>query len=169
VLNPRLIPRIFSEGYFNKIVELILWLYYNKYTHLLSNQCKSALEVAIAIDRSNNSQKQLSARNCIKSFLKKLNSKDNTLSPINLALGGDVVDEEDVLSWDIIAEFSDTKQKIVHVDKSLAMEFKKKLDDFSMLHEEQDDVDASNETVTPIDATDADGQVRVAVHLEAST
>lgn len=155
------------EGYFNRIVELILWLYHNDYTHLLSNQCKSALEVAIATDtRNNRSCKQVSARNSIKSILKKLNSKDSNLSPVKLASEGDTAG--DALSWDVIAEFFDTKQKIVQVDKSLAMEFKKKLDDFSMLNNQNDGVD-SDETIPPIDVVDNDGQVRVAVRLEAST
>ena len=103
----------------------------------------------------------------MKSLLKKLNSKDNNLSPVKLTPGGgeNNADEQDVLSWDIIADFFNTKQKIVHVDRSLALDIEKKLDDFSMDAQEDDDVG----TALQDNDADADGQVRVAVCLEAST
>lgn len=149
------------EGYFNRLVELILWLH-DHHQDILTAECKTALGTAKATDVRNRSKKHYAARECIKRFLRRLNSKDSSLSPINIVAGGqEDGDENEVLSWEIIAEYFDTKQKLVTVDRNLAMAFKKKLDDMSSVQgEEEEDV--------PI-VGDANSQVIVAVRLEGST
>jgi hypothetical protein len=141
-------------GYINRLVEFILWLY-DSHKDVLSDECSDSLTSAKASERKGTQKK---SRDCIKNFLKRLDTKDYKKSPIKIGPH----QTGDVLTYSIIAEFFTTKQKIETVDLGLAMEFKRSLE---LLAPPQDDDDIGQMNVEP----NINGEVKVAVRLEAAT
>jgi hypothetical protein len=148
------------DSYKNRLTDLILWLYENNYAGILSTECRTRLATAMALDRQRRSKTLANCRRCAKSLLEKLDRNDSNMSPINIVESDD--EQEELLTYDVIAQFFSTKQKVVTVDKALAMTFRQKLQDLTS--QEGDEVVEE----VPMNA-DENGQVRVAVRLEAST
>lgn len=117
------------ESYKNRLVDLILWLYDNNYASVLSTECRTRLAAAMALDRQHRSKTLANSRRCLKSLLEKLDRNDSSTSPINIVENDD--EQEELLRYNVIAEFFTTKQKVVDVDKALAMTFRQKLQDLT--------------------------------------
>lgn len=148
-----------KHTYHQKLVTLIIFMFEQEYKNVLNPSVVEALEIAHVMDRQRRSMSRIQCRKVILKYLSNLNVDDHSRSPIKIGANDD---ERDVLTYDIIANFFDTKSKEVSVNRSLAVKFQKKLKGMMKA-----DDGVEEETVIDIPPADENGEVRVKLRLEA--
>ena len=155
------------DNYINRLIDFIIWLFDNNHRDLLTRKCSTELSRAHATDQrlpAKKQKKRTNMRGEIKAWIKSLDRKDSSKSPIKLEVIGHC---GTCLNYDVIAEYMSTKQKMETVDYQLAADFEKAVRDISAVPNEGDK--ESGEPPILDEVGDANGEVQVAIRLETST
>jgi len=147
-------------GYYNKIVEFIIWLLKNNHHEILSDQC-TTLPNLIALDERNRSKTYPRTRNHIKNIISSIERDVPSSSPIRI-IPTDT--NPTVLSYPVILGFFSDKYKIVETDRASAIAFQKKLAELTRGDTEAD----VEEALQQLPHGDENGMINVAIRLESS-
>lgn len=148
-------------GYYNKIVEFIIWALKNDHHAVLSDECMAYLPNLIELDERNHSKSYPRTRNQIKNFISSIKRDIPSTSPIRIV---PTDTNPTVLSYPVILAFFSDKYKIVETDRASAIAFQKKL---AELTRGDTDADVEEALEQPLNG-DENGVVNVAIRLESS-